>query len=267
MNDTVRTEIDSHVAIVTLNRASKKNAINQEMFEALAETGDKLAKDPSVRAVVLHGAGDVFCAGIDTTVFQGGGLSEITSGLMAPRGGSLANTFQTAAYVWRELPVPVIAAIKGVAFGGGLQIALGADIRYATADAQFSIMEIKWGIIPDMAISTTLRHVMPVDRIKELAWTGRVLNGVEALESGLISAIKDDPYLAALELAGEIAAKSPDAIRAIKRLVNESWQNTEAESLRLEAKLQMSVIGSTNQVEAVMANMQGRAAEFSDPEQ
>ena len=266
MNDTVKTEINAHVAVVTLNRAGKKNAINLEMFEALAATGDEIASDSSIRAVVLRGAGGVFCAGIDTAVFQDGGLAEISSGAMAPRGSSPANMFQSAAYVWREIPVPVIAAIEGVAFGGGFQIAMGADIRYATAGARFSIMEIKWGIIPDMAITTTLRHVMSVDRIKELAWTGRVLDAAEALDAGVVSAIKDDPYSAALELAGDIAAKSPDAIRAIKRLLNEAWQNTEADSLRLEAELQMSVIGTPNQAEAVLANLQRRTPDFADPE-
>ncbi len=266
MNDVVTTEIDAHIAIVTLNRPDKKNAIDLAMFEALSDAGDALANNSSVRAVVLRGAGSVFCAGIDTAVFQGGGLSEVASGAMAPRGGSPANMFQSAAYTWRALPVPVIAAVEGIAFGGGLQIALGADIRYATADCRFSIMEIKWGIIPDMAISTTLRHVMPVDRIKELAWTGRILDGNEAQAAGLITAVKTDPYAKALELAGEIAAKSPDAIRAIKRLMNESWQNTEADSLRQEARLQMSVIGTANQMEAVMANLQGRAPDFADPE-
>lgn len=266
MNDTVTTEMDGHVAVVTLNREEKKNAINLDMFEAIADTGDQLSKDSAVRAVVLRGAGDTFCAGIDTSVFQGGGIAAVASGAMAPRGGSPANMFQSAAYVWRELPVPVIAAINGVAFGGGLQIALGADIRFAAADARFSIMEIKWGLIPDMAISTTLRHVMPIDRIKELAWTGRELDGKAALDAGLVSAVKEDPYLAALELAADIAAKSPDAIRAMKRLLNESWQNSEEDSLRQEAKLQMSVIGKPNQLESVMANLQGRAPEFSDPE-
>lgn len=267
MNDTVKTEIDGHVAVVTLNRPDKKNAINLDMFHAITAAGDELKSNRAVRAVVLTGAGDSFCAGIDVAAFQDGALAEVVKGGgMAAREGSPANTFQSPAYVWRELPVPVIAAVQGVAFGGGLQIAAGADIRYSSADTRFSIMEIKWGLIPDMAITTTLRHIMPLDRVKELAWTGQVLDGHAAQRCGLVTAVKEDPYLAALELATAIASKSPDAIRGIKRLLNESWQNSEAESLRHEAELQMSIMGHANQVEAVMANLAGRPAEFSDPE-
>ena len=259
MNDIVKTEINGHVAIVTLNRPEKKNAINLDMFHAITAAGDALKANPAVRAVLLTGAGDSFCAGIDVAAFQDGGLGEaVTTGGMEPRNGSAANTFQSPAYVWRELPVPVIAALQGVAFGGGLQIAAGADIRYASADARFSIMEIKWGLIPDMAITTTLRHVMSVDRVKELAWTGAVFDGRAAKDYGLVTELKEDPYLAALELATEIASKSPDAIRGIKRLLNKSWQNSEAESLRQEAEIQMSVMGQANQVESVMAYLPGR---------
>ena len=162
--------------------------------------------------------------------------------------------------------MPVIAAIEGYAVGAGLQIALGADIRIAAPDAQLSILEIKWGIIPDMAISTTLRDVMPVDRIKELAFTGRMLDGAAAEVTGLVSRVEHDPLQAATGLATEIAARSPDAVRAIKRLINEAWQEPPSASLRREAELQLSVMRGSNQAEAVMANMHKRKAEFSDPE-
>jgi enoyl-CoA hydratase/carnithine racemase len=211
---------------------------------------------------VMRGAGDNFCAGIDLSVFQGSGLSGIDKDAFKPRDGSPANFFQSAAYVWRELPVPVIAAIKGVAFGAGLQIALGADIRYAAPDARLSIMEIKWGIIPDMAITATLRDVMPADRAKELSLTGRIVSGSEAGTIGLITAVHDDPLDAARTLASEIAGKSPDASRAIKTLVNTSWHDSIEAALKREAKLQMSLLGKPNQTEAVTANLEKRAPDF-----
>ncbi len=165
MGSTVAVEIDAHIANVTLNRPAKKNAVSLEMFAELGEIGNRIAADPAVRAVILSGAGDCFCAGIDTAIFAGNGQG-IDAAAMAPQTPSPANLFQRAAYVWREVPVPVICAIRGVAYGAGLQIALGADIRYAAPDARFSIMEAKWGLIPDMAISVTARAVVPLDRLR-----------------------------------------------------------------------------------------------------
>lgn len=264
MTERLHIEKDEHVAIVRLNRPEKHNALDIEMFEALVDAGGQLASDATIRAVVLTGAGKNFCAGIDLSVFQGEGIGAAGGDRMSPRENSPANFFQSAAYVWREMPVPVIAAIRGVAFGGGLQIALGADIRYATAEAQLSVMEIKWGIIPDMAISTTLHHLMPVDRAKELAYTGRVISGSEACQSGLVTAIKDDPLAAATDLAREISARSPAAVRAIKTLFDESWHVGSAEYLRLEAELQISLMGTRDQLEAVQANLEKRKPEFGD---
>ena len=236
------------------------------MFESLIEAGDTLARNADVRAVVLRGAGDNFCAGIDLSVFQGGGLDALDKNAFKPRDGSPANFFQSAAYVWRALPVPVIAAIEGVAFGAGLQIALGADIRYATANSKFSIMEIKWGIIPDMAITATIRDVMPADRVKQLAYSGRIIAGSEAEIIGLITTVHDDPLDAARGLAAEIAGRSPDAIRAIKTLINASWQDSVEAALRREAELQLSLMGKPNQTEAVMANLENRVPKFQSVE-
>ena len=265
MSERVCIGIDGHVATVMLNRADKKNAVDHAMFDALIGAGEKLAQNPAVRAVVVHGSGNNFCAGIDLSVFQGEGVAPAGGGRLLPREHSPANFFQSAAYVWRELPVPVIAAIEGYALGAGLQIALGADIRLAAPDAQLSVMEIKWGIIPDMAISATLRDVMPVDRIKELAFTGRIVDGRAAAELGLVTRVEDDPLAAAMALATDVAARAPQAIRAIKRLVNEGWREPEAASLRLEAGLQGSLLGSPNQVEAVMANRHKKKPAFRDP--
>jgi enoyl-CoA hydratase/carnithine racemase len=263
MSDCVTTTIDNHIGRVTLNRPDKHNAVSLEMFDALASAADQLAADRTIRAVVLHGAGPNFCAGIDVDLFRQDDFV-VDGKSMAPVGPSPANKFQRAAYAWRELPVPVICAITGVAYGAGLQIALGADLRYAKADARLSIMEIKWGLIPDMAISTTLRDLLSVDRVKELAWSGRAVGGEEALNLGLITALHDDPLVAAMETADDICAKSPDSIRSMKRLFNAAWHMSEAEALALEAELQLGVLGTENQLEAVKANVERRKPEFND---
>lgn len=263
MTDRVNINIDGHVATVMLNRAEKFNALDTQMFTALGDAADSVAGNPSIRAVVLRGAGENFCAGIDTGIFSDPD-TRIDPSAMAPVDPSAANLFQRAAYAWRELPIPVICAVQGIAFGGGLQIAAGADIRIAAPDARFSIMEARWGLIPDMAISTTLRHLVSADRIKELAWSARVFGAQEALDYGIVSAVEDDPLAASLALAADCAAKSPGAIRGIKRLVNEAWQVSDAEALALEARLQLGVMGSPNQLEAVAANLEKRAPRFED---
>ena len=177
---------------------------------------------------------------------------------------SPANFFQRAAFVWREIPQPVICALHGSVYGGGLQIALGADLRFASADCRLSVMEIKWGIIPDMAISTTLARLLPADRAKELAWTGRVFDAVEACQMGVVTAIHDDPSRAARETAAAIAANSPNAVRAIKRLFDEAAEMSTIQALQLEAHLQLTLLGSEQQTEAVAANLQKRPPKFED---
>lgn len=263
MGSTVSVEIDAHVAHVTLNRPDKMNAVSLEMFAELGEIGSRIAADPAVRVVVLSGAGENFCAGIDTTIF-GGEAGGIDAAAMAPQAPSPANVFQRAAYVWREVPVPVLCSIHGVAYGAGMQIALGADIRYAEPNARLSIMEAKWGIIPDMAISATARNVVPLDRIKELAFTARVVTAAEASRLGLITQVHEEPLVAARATAAEIAGKSPSAIRAIKQLFAAGWNASDTESLALEARLQMGLLGGENQREAVLANIEKRAPNFSD---
>lgn len=265
MTDVLTTTVEDHVATVTLNRPDRHNAINIDMFAALGDAGEQLKSQPSVRAVVLTGAGENFCSGIDTSLFKQAGAG-IDPGMMAPVEPSPANFFQRSAYVWRELDVPVVCALRGVAFGGGLQIALGADLRFASPSARLSIMEIKWGLIPDIAISTTLRDILPVDRIKELAWSGRVVDAAEALELGLVTSIHDDPLAAAQQFAADVAARSPDAIRSMKKLFNRAWQMSDADALALEARLQSLILGAPNQEEAVIANLEGRAPVFEDRE-
>jgi enoyl-CoA hydratase/carnithine racemase len=266
MSERVTVSMEGGIADVRLNRADKLNALDRAMFEALVETGTALMTDRALRAVVLSGAGRAFCAGLDFASFMAmGGPADAAPSLMNRRAESPANFAQRAAWVWTEVPVPVIAAVHGVAFGGGLQIALGADVRIAAPDAQLSVMEIKWGLIPDMSGTQTLRRLVRLDVAKELTFTGRVVSGQEAAALGLVTRVADDPRAAALALARDIAAKSPDAIRAGKQLLNQCGQLDVAEGLRLEEQLQRSLIGSANQVEAVQANLQKRAPAFRDP--
>ncbi|RZV38499.1 MAG: crotonase/enoyl-CoA hydratase family protein [Chromatiales bacterium] len=262
MNDRIVITIEDHVAEVRLDRPDKLNALDLDTFHALDEAARSLAGEASARAVVLHGAGENFCAGLDLGVMQG--EADIGAAMLQPVAGSPANLFQRAAYAWRELPMPVICALQGVTFGGGLQIAMGADLRYAAPGTKFSVMESKWGLIPDMAISTTLRDILPPDRVKELAWTARVFDATEALRLGLVTAVADDPLAAAREMAAALRDRSPEAIRGIKRLVNSAWQCTEQEALALEAQLQLGVLGTKNQVEAVRANLEKREPCFAD---
>jgi enoyl-CoA hydratase/carnithine racemase len=269
VTELVTIEKKDGVADVRLNRAEKYNALSHDMFRAIIDAGEALAEDRSVRAVVLSGNGRGFCAGLDMGNFQGmaerpkSGEGGAAATLLA-RGELPENHAQRPAYVWKRLPVPVIAAIHGVAYGGGLQVALGADIRIATADAKLSVMEIKWGLIPDMSLTQTLRDLVPLDVAKELTFTGRVLSGTEAQGLGLVTRVAEDPLAEALALAGEIAGKSPDAIRAGKQLLEAAWHADERTGLELEASLQSALIGSPNQVEAIMANFEKRAASFED---
>ena len=264
-----RVSISKHegIADVRLNRPEKLNALDAAMFEGLVEAGKALAADHGVRAVVLSGEGRAFCAGLDFASFMGmaGGERPVRN-LLDRDAGGVANYAQRAAYVWAELPVPVIAAVHGVAFGGGLQIALGADIRFVAPDAKLSVMEIKWGLIPDMSGSQTLRRLVRLDVAKELTFTGRIVSGTEAATLGLVTHVSNSPREDALTLAREIASKSPDAVRAGKRLLNEAGLVSLHEGLRLEETLQLALVGKPNQLEAVQANLQNRPPRFVDPE-
>ena len=276
MSERVRVTIEEGgVADVRLSRPDKMNALDDAMFRALLETGGRLREDRSLRAVVLSGEGRAFCAGLDFSSFgamagDGGGKGAEPGEDRAPRGllartEGPGNRAQQASWVWQTIPVPVIAAVHGVAFGGGLQIALGADIRILAPDARLSVMEIKWGLVPDMAGTQTLRHLVRLDVAKELTFTGRVVTGSEAVQLGLGTQLSDTPLEAALEMAREIASKSPDAVRASKRLLNETRLLDIEQGLALEESLQRGLIGGANQVEAVKANLQKRQAVFEDP--
>jgi enoyl-CoA hydratase/carnithine racemase len=264
MSERVTVLFRDGVVDVRLNRPEKLNALDSAMFDALITTGDHLARDRSVRAVVLSGEGRGFCAGLDFMSFVQMGEGTGANTLLSRQEGTPANRAQRAAYVWQELAVPVIAAVHGVAFGGGLQIALGTDIRIVAPDAQLSVMEIKWGLVPDMSGTQTLRRLVRLDVAKELTFSGRIVSGTEAVALGLATRTAESPLNSAMALAKDIAGKSPHAIVAAKRLLNASGQLSVEEGLKLEEELQLSLIGSPNQVEAIQANLQKRAPMFQD---
>jgi enoyl-CoA hydratase/carnithine racemase len=268
-SERVSVSVRDGVADVRLNRPEKLNALDQAMFDALVDAGEGLAADPEVRAVVLSGEGRGFCAGLDFASFQDmAGASNgkgVTSRLGARPEGRITNHGQQAVYAWTELPVPVIAAVHGVALGGGLQIALGADLRIVAPDAQLSVLEIRWGLIPDMTGTHMLRRLVALDVAKELTWTGRMVSGTEAVALGLATRVSDDPRGTALALAAELAASNPHAIRGAKALLNQSGLVSQEQQFRDESRIMGSLIGSPNQVEAVAAYFEKRLPVFADP--
>ncbi|SOY53137.1 putative Enoyl-CoA hydratase/isomerase [Cupriavidus taiwanensis] len=269
-NERILVTIEGGVADVRLNRPDKMNALDQAMFDALIETGEQLARLPDLRAVVLSGEGRAFCAGLDMGRMAGmlsddAGASQhdsIGAGRLAQRTHGISNRPQYACMVWRELPVPVFAAVHGVAFGGGLQVALGADVRYVAPDARLSVMEMKWGLVPDMAGMVLTRGLVRPDVLRELIYSARVLSGTEACELGLGTCLADDPRAAALEAARQVAQKNPDAIRAAKRLMAVAERGDHAAILQAESDEQDRLVGSPNQREAVLANLEKRAPRF-----
>ena len=276
MSDLVTLNVSDYIADVRLNRPDKYNAISPDMFSALVATGEELMERSDVRVVVLSGNGPGFCAGLDMNSFQGmadrseqqAPKREVTEAVVKSQPDRNEdrpeNPAQRAAYIWKKLPMPVIAALHGVAYGGGCQIALGADIRFADPAAKMSVLEIKWGLIPDMSLTQTLRDLVRMDVAKELAFTGKVLSATEAQALGLVTHVTENPLEAAFELAKSIAGKSPDAVRFGKKLFETSWHADERTGLQLEAKLQTTLIGSPNQVEAIKANFEKRDPVFND---
>ncbi|MCP9977271.1 crotonase/enoyl-CoA hydratase family protein [Actinomadura madurae] len=276
MTDRVTVNVHEGVADVRLNRPDKLNALDMATFDALAQTGDALAADPSVRAVVLSGEGRAFSAGLDFANFAamaGDGAPDsgserfrrLAQDITAREPGRITNLGQQAAHVWRELPQPVIAAVHGHALGGGLQIALGADIRIVAPDAKLSILEIRWGLVPDMTGTAALIRLVGEDVAKELTFTGRMVSGEEAARIGLATRTADDPHTAATELAREIAGNSPDAVRGAKRLLNRAADIDLADQYLEESRTLGALRGTPNQVEAVHAYFEKRPPTFTNP--
>jgi enoyl-CoA hydratase/carnithine racemase len=258
----VTLERDGRVAVVTLSRPAKHNALDPEMFDAIAAMLEFLEQESGLRSVVLRGDGPSFCSGLDLAAMAAsGGLAALSAPLLDPP----PNRFQQVAIGWLNLPVPVVAAIHGNCLGGGFQIALAADIRIAAPDARLSVMETQWGLIPDMGITRTLPRLVGIDIAKELTYTARKLSGQQAAQLGLVTHLAADPFADALALAHEIAERSPDAIRRTKQLFDLGWTGTPAETLALEARLQSELIGTPNQLAAVSAGVTNERAEFADP--
>lgn len=256
--------VEDGIADVRMARADKMNAIDPPMFSALVETGEELKARKDVRAVVLSGEGKAFCAGLDMTSMQ---LLATGSNVLAAaeRTEAGANLAQQSCHIWREVPVPVIAAVHGVAYGGGFQLALGADLRIVAPDAQLAVLEIKWGLIPDMSGMVLLRRLVRDDVARELVWSGKIVTGEQAVSLGIATKVADDPYAEAIALAQEIAKSNPDAIRAGKRLLNLASGNATAHEIFLaESREQEGLIGTRNQSEAVNANLEKRPPIFVD---
>jgi enoyl-CoA hydratase/carnithine racemase len=264
------------IADVRLNRPDKLNALDPAMFAAIAEAGALVAADPSVRAVVLSGEGRAFCAGLDFSTFSlmngddgsagegDGGPDPADVAAVAQTEGRITHLGQQVAHVWSEVPAPVIAAVHGHCLGGGLQIALGADLRLVHPGATLSVLEIRWGITPDMTLSATLPRLVGLDVAKELTWTGRMVSGEEAHRLGLATRLSDDPRADAFALAQDIASRNPEAVRGAKRLLDQSGRVSLAEQYAAEREVIAGLVGRPNQIEAVTAFLEKRPPVFQD---
>lgn len=264
MKERVTIIIQNHIADVRLNRPDKMNALDEAMFNRLVEVGESISHDASVRCVVISGEGKAFCAGMDLSNFQPGVNNGIFSKPLSERTHGIANVFQKVAWIWRELPVPVIAAVHGTSIGGGVSIMAGADIKYIAPDTKLSIMEMKWGIFPDMAGTQLWRHTVREDILKELIYTNRFFSGEDAVKYGFASHVSTTPHADAMKLAEVIASKNPTAIVKAKKTLNQAPYLNAEDGLMMESIEQMEVIHKKNQIEAVMAAIQKRVPEFDN---
>lgn len=270
MPERISIRIENHIADVRLNRPDKMNALDRAMFEEIIAAQAKLAASDGVRVVVLSGEGRAFCAGLDISAMMGGGgdagdgSAPNVANKLETRTHGNANLFQEAAMGWRKLPMPVIAAVHGVCFGGGLQIASGADLRIVTPDARMSVMEMRWGLVPDMGGFVLWRGNVREDVLRELTYTNREFSGETARELGFATHVDADPLTRALAIAAEIAGKHPAAIREAKGILDRLPDLDCDAILMAESIAQDKVIRTPDQIEAVMATMEKRAANFSE---
>jgi enoyl-CoA hydratase/carnithine racemase len=254
MTDRVKVEIHGSLARVTLTRADKHNGMDLAMLEAVRAAARRLKRERRVRAVILRGDGPSFCAGLDVKSMFGSKAAAAAG--FAALWSPVRNKFQDWSMAWRDVPAPVIACVHGNCFGAGIQLALGADIRIATPDAKISVMESKWGLIPDMGGAALLRELVPLDVAKELAMTGRVLSGEQALALGLVTHVSDAPEQHAEKLVAELETRSPDAVAAAKFLLQHAWNSGEAGALAAERRWQRRLLGSRNQRIAIARNLE-----------
>lgn len=249
IKDRVSISIKDDIAFVSLTRSDKLNALDMPMFEAITQAAKTLKKNKAIRAVILSGEGKAFCSGLDVKSMFKNPLAPLK--LLVKPGTKMSNLAQDVSYLWREVPVPVIAVTHGKCWGGGFQIALGADFRYSTPECEFSIMESRWGLIPDMGGSIAFRELARIDVIKELTMTAKIFKADEAKDYGLVTHVCEDPMAEAIAFAEEIKARSPDAIVATKTLFNKTWLGTIRNALNWETKLQRKLIGRHNQRAAI----------------
>ena len=261
MSERVRIRTEGNLAYLTLTRPDKHNGMDGEMLSAVVKAQSAIRKLRDVRALIIHGEGPSFCAGLDFKTLLADKLTFTRMYLELWTGRK--NLFQKWSMGFRDLGIPVIAAVHGNCFGAGIQLALGADIRVATPDAQISVMEAKWGLIPDMGGITLLRELVRIDVAKELAMTGRILSGVQAHELGLVTHINADPVAHARTIAAEIASRSPDAVAAAKLAFQEAWLGTESDALSAERRWQRRLIGFKNQRVSVARNQKKEELPFS----
>ena len=265
--DRVTISIEDGIADVRMNRADKRNALDNAMFTSLAAAGDYLKTLSELRAVVLSGDGASFCAGLDFGSFQAmaqgssGQGGSVNAGAMAD--GRITHLAQQVCWVWQEVPVPVIAAVHGHALGGGMQIALGADIRIVHPDTQLSVREVHWGLIPDMTGTLMLSRLVRPDIVKDLVFSARVFSGAEGFELGVVTRLSKTPQADAMDLAQEIAGRSPDAVRGAKKLINLMANDGAAQQFAAEREVIGKLIGGANQVEAVMSHFEKRPPKFN----
>ena len=280
IHERIKLTVKEHVAHVVLARADKMNALDTQMIEGIESVGEIIKADKTIRAVVLSADGEHFCAGLDksnfTSLLENANMSLDSDKQSVSKAGhkksiklverthGIANVYQYVVWMWRELTMPVIVAIQGITFGGGLQLMLGGDCRFASPNSRFSILEMKWGLIPDMGGLQIMRNLVRDDVIRMLSYTAQEFTAEQAKEWGFITDIVEDPVAHAIGLADEIARQSPDAIRATKKVIGESYRLSVEEGLLLEAQEQDKLLGKTNQVEAVMSQLYGRQAKFVD---
>lgn len=256
----VKLDIREEIAYVTLARPEKFNGLDLDMLQALVTAAERVKKDRSLRVVIIHAEGEVFCAGLDFASVTRKPVRVLRA--FSKFGGKRTNLFQECCWAWRRLQIPVIAVTHGRCYGGGLQIALAADFRYSTPGCEFSIMEAKWGLIPDMTGSVSLRELLPMDKAKELTMTGRCFDGEEALRLGLVTGLSETPLQQAEALAAEIRTRSPDSVAASKALFESTWLEDEDEAFSVESRLQFRLLRGRNQREAMKANFEKRPPRF-----
>lgn len=260
MTDRVTTTIDGTVAYVTMTRADKLNGLDLDMMRALIRAAGQVRRNREVRAVILSGDGPSFCTGLDFASV-GKKPARMMANFVRPPWRS-TNLYQEMCWAWRRLPVPVLAVLRGHCFGGGLQLALAADFRLTTPDCQFSVMEAKWGLVPDMSGTVTLRELLPMDVAKRLTMTGETFDGHRAQDLGLVTEVSDDPLAAATDLATRLATRSPDSVAATKRMFHRVWHAAPWRAFRWESHYQLRLLLGANHKIARKANAAKRAPEF-----